>query len=241
MIKISKICKNYGNLQVLKNLSLDFSENEIVSIIGPSGSGKSTLLRTINGLEKIDSGLISIDDINIDYSEKSINNLRKKIGIVFQNFNLFPHLTVIENIVLSPIKVLKIDKDKATKHAIDLLKKVGLLDKKNSYPNQLSGGQKQRVAIARALAMKPKYLLYDEPTSALDPEMISEVLDVIKSVSETGITTIIVTHEINFAKKISDKIIFMDDGEILLSAEPNFFFEKCNNKRINSFINKINI
>lgn len=209
MIKITDLRKSYGNLDVLKGIDLTIAEREVVVIIGPSGSGKSTLLRCINYLEEPTGGSIVIDGIPLT-GEANINEIRKEVGMVFQRFNLFPHMTVLENLLLAPMKVRGISRSEAEQTAQELLIKVGLDDKANAYPDQLSGGQQQRVAIARALAMKPKALLFDEPTSALDPEMINEVLDVMKSLAKEGMTMAVVTHEMGFAREVGDRVIFVD-------------------------------
>ena len=219
MIKITDLRKSYGNLDVLKGIDLTIAEREVVVIIGPSGSGKSTLLRCINFLEEPTGGSIVIDGIPLT-GEANINEIRKEVGMVFQRFNLFPHMTVLENLVLAPMKVRGISRSEAEQTAQELLIKVGLDDKANAYPDQLSGGQQQRVAIARALAMKPKALLFDEPTSALDPEMINEVLDVMKSLAKEGMTMAVVTHEMGFAREVGDRVIFVDGGVIVEQGEP---------------------
>ncbi|WP_419075561.1 amino acid ABC transporter ATP-binding protein, partial [Phascolarctobacterium faecium] len=219
MIKITDLRKSYGNLDVLKGIDLTIAEREVVVIIGPSGSGKSTLLRCINYLEEPTGGSIVIDGIPLT-GEANINEIRKEVGMVFQRFNLFPHMTVLENLVLAPMKVRGISRSEAEQTAQELLIKVGLDDKANAYPDQLSGGQQQRVAIARALAMKPKALLFDEPTSALDPEMINEVLDVMKSLAKEGMTMAVVTHEMGFAREVGDRVIFVDGGVIVEQGEP---------------------
>ena len=237
MIQIKNLNKYFGKLQVLKNISYTINKGDVISIIGPSGSGKSTLLRCINLLEVPTNGEIIFKGVNIQNT--NINKIRENMGMVFQHFNLFPHMTVLENITLTPIKVKNMDKDKAKDIAIDLLKKVGLSDKKDSYPSSLSGGQKQRIAIARALAIKPHVLLFDEPTSALDPEMVKEVLNVIKELAQEGMTMIIVTHEMNFAKQVSNQIIFMDMGEIIEVNEPNQFFNNTKSERAKQFLSKI--
>ena len=224
MIKITDLRKSYGNLDVLKGIDLTIAEREVVVIIGPSGSGKSTLLRCINYLEEPTGGSIVIDGIPLT-GEANINEIRKEVGMVFQRFNLFPHMTVLENLVLAPMKVRGISRSEAEQTAQELLIKVGLDDKANAYPDQLSGGQQQRVAIARALAMKPKALLFDEPTSALDPEMINEVLDVMKSLAKEGMTMAVVTHEMGFAREVGDRVIFVDGGVIVEQGEPEYY--KC--------------
>ncbi|MBZ9608971.1 amino acid ABC transporter ATP-binding protein [Clostridium estertheticum] len=242
LLKICKINKSYDKTQVLKNVSLSLKKGEVISIIGPSGSGKSTLLRCISGLEHMDNGLIEFNGITIAESKKKINNIEsinaaKKIGMVFQNFNLFPHKTVLENIIEAPIIVNNIDKKDAIDIAEKLLLKVDLLDKINSYPCTLSGGQKQRIAIARCLAMNPELILFDEPTSALDPELVSEVLKVIKSLAIDKISLIVVTHEMQFAREISDRIIFMENGEILANSTPELLFSNSNHARVKQFLN----
>lgn len=232
-IEIKNLTKSFGNTKVLSNIDLTINQSDVVSIIGPSGSGKSTLLRSVQGLEPIDDGNILLNGDRINKS----NN--KKIGMVFQNFNLFPHKTVLENVIEAPIMVGKIKRQKATNEALVLLDKVGLADKVNSYPSQLSGGQKQRVAIARALAMKPEILLFDEPTSALDPELVGEVLTVIRGLAKENITMLIVTHEMNFAREVSDYVVFMDKGKILEKQPPKELFESPKNVRVKSFIDKV--
>ncbi|MCL2320487.1 MAG: amino acid ABC transporter ATP-binding protein [Oscillospiraceae bacterium] len=237
MIKAIDIKKNFGSLEVLKGISLEVNKGEVVVIIGPSGSGKSTFLRCLNHLEIPTSGTILFEDEDI--KDKDINKYREKVGMVFQNFNLFSHKTVLKNLTMAPILVKKMDKHKAEDLSIELLKKVGLIDKKDVYPGNLSGGQKQRVAIARALAMEPDVILFDEPTSSLDPEMVGEVLSTMKTLAQDGMTMIIVTHEMNFAKEIGDKILFMDEGVIIESGTPDDIFVNSQNKRIQDFISKI--
>lgn len=225
------------NVKALKDVSIDINDGEIVCLVGPSGGGKSTLIRSLAGIEKCDKGEIFIDDEPLDLSNK---NQRNKIGFVFQHFNLFPHLTVLENITLSPIKVFNEDKESANKKALELLKQVGLEDKANNYPNQLSGGQKQRVAIARSLALNPKYMLFDEPTSALDPEMVCEVLEVMQDLAKKGMGMIVVTHEMGFAKNLADRIVFLENGEIVEEDKPDKFFDNPDSERVKSFLAKIN-
>ncbi len=242
LLKICKINKSYDKTQVLKNVSLSLKKGEVISIIGPSGSGKSTLLRCISGLEHMDNGLIEFNGATIAESKKKFTNIEsinaaKKIGMVFQNFNLFPHKTVLENIIEAPIIVNNIDKKDAIDIAEKLLLKVDLLDKINSYPCTLSGGQKQRIAIARCLAMNPELILFDEPTSALDPELVSEVLKVIRSLAIDKISLIVVTHEMQFAREISDRIIFMENGEILENSTPELLFSNSNHARVKQFLN----
>ena len=239
MINIENLSKNFGNLKVLKNISTTINKGEIISIIGPSGSGKSTFLRCINKLEEPTEGHIYIDDMDLMDKNTDINKIRERVGMVFQHFNLFPNMTVLENLTLSPTMVKKESKEEAEKYALYLLQKVGLSDKANSYPNQLSGGQKQRIAIARALAMKPEVILFDEPTSALDPEMIKEVLDVMRNLAKEGMTMLIVTHEMGFARNVGNRILFMDNGEIIEDCSPKDFFENPTNERIKDFLNKV--
>ena len=239
MINVENLSKNFGNLKVLKNISTTINKGEIISIIGPSGSGKSTFLRCINKLEEPTEGHIYIDGMDLMDKKTDINKIRERVGMVFQHFNLFPNMTVLENLTLSPIMVKKESKEEAEKYASYLLEKVGLSDKANSYPTQLSGGQKQRIAIARALAMKPEVILFDEPTSALDPEMIKEVLDVMRDLAKEGMTMLIVTHEMGFAKNVGNRILFMDNGEIIEDCSPKDFFENPTNERIKDFLNKV--
>jgi len=239
VINIENLSKNFGNLKVLKNISTTINKGEIISIIGPSGSGKSTFLRCINKLEEPTEGHIYIDGMDLMDKNTDINKIRERVGMVFQHFNLFPNMTVLENLTLSPMMVKKESKEEAEKYASYLLEKVGLSDKSNSYPAQLSGGQKQRIAIARALAMKPEVILFDEPTSALDPEMIKEVLDVMRDLAKEGMTMLIVTHEMGFARNVGNRILFMDNGEIIEDCSPKDFFENPTNERIKDFLNKV--
>ena len=239
MINVENLSKNFGNLKVLKNISTTINKGEIISIIGPSGSGKSTFLRCINKLEEPTEGHIYIDGMDLMDKNTDINKIRERVGMVFQHFNLFPNMTVLENLTLSPTMVKKESKEEAEKYALYLLEKVGLSDKANSYPTQLSGGQKQRIAIARALAMKPEVILFDEPTSALDPEMIKEVLDVMRDLAKEGMTMLIVTHEMGFARNVGNRILFMDNGEIIEDCSPKNFFENPTNERIKDFLNKV--
>ncbi|MBP2651826.1 MAG: glnQ 3 [Firmicutes bacterium] len=238
MISIKQVHKYFGKLHVLKGIDTEIKEKEVVVIIGPSGSGKSTLLRCINYLEQYSQGEIIVDGIPLT-GEANINKIRTEVGMVFQRFNLFPHMTVLANIMLSPMKVRKITRIEAEKIAHDLLKKVGLSDKDNAYPEQLSGGQQQRVAIARALAMRPKVMLFDEPTSALDPEMINEVLDVMKTLANEGMTMVVVTHEMGFAREVGDRVIFMDEGRIIEEGTPTDFFTNAREERTKNFLSKI--
>ena len=239
MINVENLSKNFGNLKVLKNISTTINKGEIISIIGPSGSGKSTFLRCINKLEEPTEGHIYIDGMDLMDKNTDINKIRERVGMVFQHFNLFPNMTVLENLTLSPTMVKKESKEEAEKYALYLLEKVGLSDKASSYPAQLSGGQKQRIAIARALAMKPEVILFDEPTSALDPEMIKEVLDVMRDLAKEGMTMLIVTHEMGFAKNVGNRILFMNNGEIIEDCSPKDFFENPSNERIKDFLNKV--
>lgn len=225
MIEFKNVEKYYGDFHALKNINLHFKKGEVVVVIGPSGSGKSTMLRCINGLEEITKGDLTINEYNIHDKKTNINKIRKNVGMVFQHFNLYPHKTVLENIMLAPTKVLKQSKEEAQKKAEQLLAKVNMLDKKDSYPSQLSGGQQQRIAIARGLAMDPNVLLFDEPTSALDPETIEDVLDVMKKLAKEGMTMIVVTHEMGFAREVADRVIFMADGQVLEDREATAFYE----------------
>ena len=236
MIKIKNLKKQFGNNVVLKDISVAIEKGEVISVIGPSGSGKSTFLRCINGLEEFDGGHILVD--NEDMADKNLNidKLREKIGMVFQSFNLFPHLTVLENIILAPVTLKKMSKEEAKVKAKELLKKVGLEEKADFYPSSLSGGQKQRVAIARALAMNPEAILFDEPTSALDPEMVGEVLQVMKSLAKDGMTMVVVTHEMGFAREVCDRVIFMADGEIVEQGSPNDVFLNPQHERTQNFL-----
>ncbi len=239
MIQIKNINKKFGKLEVLKDINLSINKGEIVTILGPSGSGKSTLLRCINLLEQPNKGQIIFKGNNILDKKSNINEVRKNIGMVFQNFNLFPNMTILDNIILAPIKVNKVSKEQAIKEALILLERVGLLDKRDSYPDQLSGGQKQRIAIARALAMKPEVMLFDEPTSALDPEMVKEVLDVMRELAKEGITMAVVTHEMGFAKEVASKVVFMDEGYILEEGTPNQLFNNPKHIRTKQFLDKV--
>lgn len=239
MIKIQNVFKNFGNLEVLKGISLDIEKSEVIAIIGPSGSGKSTLLRCMNLLEVPTKGSIYIEDQDITEPKIDILKIRQNVGMVFQHFNLFPHMTVMDNMTYAPIKVKKIEKAHAEKIAMDLLKRVGLEDKANEYPGKLSGGQKQRVAIARSLAMEPEIMLFDEPTSALDPEMVKEVLQVIKSLAHTGITMALVTHEMAFAREVADRICFLDEGKLVEIAPPAEFFSSPKSERAKQFLEKM--
>ena len=239
MIKITNLSKNFGNLEVLKNVSLEVKKGEVLVIIGPSGSGKSTLLRSINLLEEPSSGKIFLDGNEITGKKTDKNKVRQKVGMVFQSFNLFPHMTVLGNVTLALQKVLKMKPVEAKKTGTDLLTKVGLKDKINAYPNQLSGGQKQRVAIARALAMNPEAILFDEVTSALDPELVKEVLDVMKDLANSGMTMLVVTHEMGFAKEVGSHVIFMDEGKIIEEGLANEIFENPRHSRTKAFLDAV--
>ncbi|WP_089965757.1 amino acid ABC transporter ATP-binding protein [Lihuaxuella thermophila] len=239
MIRFSNVNKWFGDFQVLKNINLEIKAGEVVVILGPSGSGKSTLLRCINKLETISEGELVVDGFKVNDPKTNINLLRQEIGMVFQHFNLYPHKTVLENITLAPIKVRKMNPEEAKKIALEYLKKVGIPEKADAYPSQLSGGQQQRVAIARGLAMKPKIMLFDEPTSALDPEMIGEVLDVMRTLAKEGMTMVVVTHEMGFAREVADRIIFMDEGQIMETGTPEEFFNNPKEERTRQFLSRI--
>ena len=239
IIKVDSLRKSFGENEVLKAINLEVEQGEVVCIIGPSGSGKSTFLRCLNGLEQINKGSVVVGDLNIAEKSVNIDQVRENIGMVFQQFNLFPHLTVSENITLAPIELHKANKKEAESLALDLLKMVGLEEKVHDKPTSLSGGQQQRVAIARALAMNPNIMLFDEPTSALDPEMVGEVLAVMKKLANDGMTMVIVTHEMSFAREAADRVIFMDDGVIVEENEPVKIFETPKEKRTQNFLNKI--
>ena len=239
MIKVSDLKKKFNKLEVLKGISTKIEQGEVVVVIGPSGSGKSTFLRCLNLLEEPSGGEIIFEGNSITDKHNDINKLREKMGMVFQQFNLFPHMTVIDNITLAPIKVKKMNKEKAQDIALGLLKRIGLEDKAYSYPNQLSGGQKQRIAIARALAMSPDVILFDEPTSALDPEMVGEVLDVMKELASEGMTMVVVTHEMGFAKEVGSRVLFMDEGKILEEGSPEEIFDNPKNTRTQDFLGKV--
>lgn len=239
LIHVVDLCKQFGELKVLKNITETIHEGEVVSIIGPSGSGKSTFLRCLNLLEKPSSGKVIFKGVDLADKNIDVDKHRQKIGMVFQLFNVFPHMTVLENITLAPILERKISKAQAEDQAVELLKRVGLLDKKDEYPTRLSGGQKQRLAIVRALAMEPDVMLFDEPTSALDPEMVKEVLDVIKSLVVAGMTIVIVTHEMAFAREVSDRVLFMADGEIVEQGSPESLFLDPKNDRTKDFLSKV--
>lgn len=239
IITVKNLRKSFGNVEVLKDINAEIKEKEVVCVIGPSGSGKSTFLRCLNRLEEISGGHVIVNGHDITDSKININKVRQEVGMVFQSFNLFPHKTVLENITLGPIKILSTSKDAAEKLALELLDKVGLREKANSYPGALSGGQKQRVAIARALAMNPKIMLFDEPTSALDPEMVGDVLEVMKQLAKEGMTMVVVTHEMGFAREVGDRVIFMDGGYIVEENEPNELFSNPQHNRTKSFLSKV--
>jgi glutamine transport system ATP-binding protein len=239
IITVKNLRKSFGNVEVLKDINVEIKEKEVVCVIGPSGSGKSTFLRCLNRLEEISGGHVIVNGHDITDSKININKVRQEVGMVFQSFNLFPHKTVLENITLGPIKILSTAKDAAEKLALELLDKVGLREKANSYPGALSGGQKQRVAIARALAMNPQIMLFDEPTSALDPEMVGDVLEVMKQLAKEGMTMVVVTHEMGFAREVGDRVIFMDGGYIVEENEPNELFSNPQHNRTKSFLSKV--
>lgn len=249
MIKIEHVHKSFGKLEVLKDINLEVAQGEVLCIIGPSGSGKSTLLRCLNHLERISKGRVTIDDELLDniegdgkphkISAKKVSEICTELGMVFQRFNLFPHMTVLQNVMEAPITVRRIPKAEAQRIGLELLQKVGLADKRDEYPSRLSGGQQQRVAIARALAMQPKIMLFDEPTSALDPELVGEVLEVMKQLAVDGMTMVVVTHEMGFAREVADRVIFMDNGKILEEGTPGEIFGNPREERTRSFLQKI--
>lgn len=239
MIKVEQLSKKFNDNEVLHDINVEIKKGEVVSIIGPSGSGKSTFLRCINLLEKPTEGKIYVAGQDLTASKTNVTKAREKIGMVFQHFHLFPHLTVLDNITYAPIKVKQLSKKEAEERGRELLKRVGLEDKETDYPNRLSGGQKQRVAIARALAMEPELMLFDEPTSALDPEMVNEVLDVMKDLAHSGMTMLVVTHEMGFAREVADRVLFLDEGSLIETGEPRTFFEQPKTERAQSFLAKI--
>lgn len=239
IIQVTDLTKSYGELQVLKGITTQVAEKEVVCVIGPSGSGKSTFLRCLNQLEQMTGGRIVINGHDLSDPKTDINKVREEVGMVFQRFNLFPHKTVLENVMLAPIKVKKLAQEEARKQGLALLKKVGLEDKADVYPERLSGGQMQRVAIARALAMNSKVMLFDEPTSALDPELVGEVLTVIKNLAKEGMTMVVVTHEMGFAREVGDRIIFMDQGVIMAEGSPEELFDNTSHERLRSFLGKV--
>ena len=239
IIQVDNLKKSFGKNEVLKDISVEIQEKEVVCVIGPSGSGKSTFLRCLNRLEDITGGTVIIDQYNITDPKVDINKVREEVGMVFQHFNLFPHKTVLDNVMLAPVKVRKTEKEKAKQLALELLDKVGLREKADNYPGELSGGQKQRVAIARALAMNPKIMLFDEPTSALDPEMVGDVLEVMKQLALEGMTMIVVTHEMGFAREVGDRVLFMDGGYIVEENVPDQLFDSPQHERTQSFLSKV--
>jgi len=239
MIELKQVNKNFGDFKALKDINFSVKKGEVVVVCGPSGSGKSTLIRCINRLEDISSGEIIVDGYDLYDKKNNINQLRQEVGMVFQHFNLFPHLTILDNITIAPIKIKSMNKAEAEKMAMELLKRVQIPHQANKYPNELSGGQKQRVAIARTLAMKPKIILFDEPTSALDPEMIGEVLDVMKELARENYTVVCVTHEMGFAREVGDRIVFMDAGEIVEEDSPEEFFNRPKSDRAKKFLSEI--
>ena len=249
MIRMENVCKSFGKLEVLKGINFEVTAGEVVCVIGPSGSGKTTLIRCLNHLERITSGKVYIDEELVDarikgkdqlkVSQKKVSEICTRLGMVFQRFNLFPHLTVIQNVMQAPLLVKKTSKEEAEQYAMELLRKVGLEDKKDEYPSRLSGGQQQRVAIARALAMKPEIMLFDEPTSALDPELVGEVLEVMKALAKEGMTMIVVTHEMGFAKEVGSRVVFMDQGSIIEEGLPAEIFSAPKHERTKAFLNKI--
>ncbi|MGD6893522.1 amino acid ABC transporter ATP-binding protein [Bacillus infantis] len=239
VIQVNNLKKSFGELEVLKDISTEVKEQEVVCVVGPSGSGKSTFLRCLNKLEEITGGHVIVNGNDITDPKININKIRQEVGMVFQHFNLFPHKTVLQNIILAPMKTKGVDKETAKKKALELLRKVGLEEKADSYPGELSGGQKQRVAIARALAMEPKVMLFDEPTSALDPEMIGEVLEVMKDLAREGMTMVVVTHEMGFAREVGDRVIFMDGGYIVEEDVPGELFGNPKHERTKAFLGKV--
>lgn len=239
IIDIKQLNKWYDDFHVLKDINLEVKKGEKIVICGPSGSGKSTMIRCINRLEEFQKGNLTVDGVNLNSNIKNIESVRKEVGMVFQHFNLFPHMTILENLVLAPTRVKKIPKEEAEKMAMDYLEMVKIADQAHKYPGQLSGGQKQRVAIARSLCMRPKVLLFDEPTSALDPEMVKEVLDVMVRLAKEGITMLCVTHEMGFAREVADRVIFMDAGTIVEDNDPNNFFDNPKNERTKNFLSQI--
>jgi polar amino acid transport system ATP-binding protein len=239
MIQFQGVHKWFGQLHVLKNIAVQVMQGEVIVVCGPSGSGKSTLIRTINQLEPINEGKLFVDGMDLSDPKTNINKLRAEIGFVFQQFNLYPHLSVLKNITLAPIKIRKLSRKDAEQQAMTLLERVGLAEKRDAYPSQLSGGQQQRVAIARALAMKPMIMLFDEPTSALDPEMIGEVLAVMKDLAQSGMTMVVVSHEMGFTSEVADRVVFMDEGEILEENDPVSFFRRPNHERAQQFLKQV--
>lgn len=238
-VHVKNLKKNFGSLEVLKSISADVYEGEVVVLIGPSGSGKSTFLRCLNRLEEITGGEVVVDGVNIADKKTDINKVRENIGMVFQHFNLFPHMTILKNMTLAPTQLLKKSREAAEAQAMTLLERVGLADRASAYPSQLSGGQKQRIAIVRALCMDPEVMLFDEPTSALDPEMVGEVLDVMKELAQDGMTMVVVTHEMGFAREVGSRVLFMDGGKILEQEQPQAFFSNPKHPRTQLFLSKV--
>ncbi len=239
LIEVKDLCKSYGENTVLENLNTNIYRGEVIAIVGPSGCGKSTFLRSLNLLERPESGEILFNGVDITDKKVNINKVREKIGMVFQQFNLFPNMTVKENIMLAPVKLKIMGKEQASKKADELLARVGLSDKADAYPNNLSGGQKQRIAIARTMAMNPEVILFDEPTSALDPEMVGEVLEIMKELAAEGMTMVVVTHEMGFAKEVASRVIFIDEKQIMEDTNPKEFFENPKNQRLKDFLSKV--
>ncbi len=239
IIRMENVNKWFGELHVLKDISLDVAPGEVLVIIGPSGSGKSTLIRTINRLEPVQKGRIVVDGVELNEDVRNIEAIRREVGMVFQQFNLFPHMTILENVILAPTRVRKIPREQAIAKAMELLERVGIADQANKYPAQLSGGQQQRAAIVRALAMEPKIMLFDEPTSALDPEMVGEVLDVMRGLARSGMTMLVVTHEMGFARDVADRVIFMDEGRIVEEGVPDEIFSHPQHERTQAFLARI--
>ena len=239
LLEIKELCKSFGDHLVLDHITTDINRGDVLCLVGPSGGGKSTFLRSLNLLEMPTNGKIYFEGTDITDPKTNIDNVRKKIGMVFQHFNLFPHLTIMENMTLSPINVLKLSKDEAESKAKELLNRVGLMDKKDTYPNMLSGGQKQRVAIVRSLMMNPDVMLFDEPTSALDPEMVGEVLDVMKELAKEKMTMVVVTHEMGFAREVANRVAFLDQGQFAYENSPDKFFKDPNNERLKNFLSKV--
>ena len=239
LLEIKNLCKKYDSHLVLNNISTDINKGDVLCLVGPSGGGKSTFIRTLNMLEAPTSGKIYFEGMDITDWKTNLNEVRKKIGMVFQHFNLFPHLTIMKNLTLSPINVLKMSKDAAEKKAVELLDRVGLSEKKDTYPSMLSGGQKQRVAIVRSLMMNPDVMLFDEPTSALDPEMVGEVLDVMKELAKEKMTMVVVTHEMGFAKEVANRVAFLDQGQFAYENSPDKFFKDPDNERLRGFLSKV--
>ncbi len=239
IVRMEKVNKWFGSLHVLKDIDLEVAPGEVLVVIGPSGSGKSTLIRTINRLEPIQEGRIVVDGVELGDDQRSIEAIRREVGMVFQQFNLFPHMTILENVILAPMRVRRLSREEAERKARELLARVGIADQAEKYPAQLSGGQQQRAAIVRALAMEPKLMLFDEPTSALDPEMIGEVLDVMRELARSGMTMIVVTHEMGFARDVADRVIFMDEGRIVEEGTPDAIFSNPRHERTKSFLYRI--